>query len=47
MPEQKELQDLFKNPGQAFVPPVDNTPSSQEELPEDLKNRHIRRWKIN
>jgi hypothetical protein len=42
--EKRELQEFFKNPGQNFVPPTENVEQpSQEELPEDLKNRHIRR----
>ena len=43
--EQRELQELFKNPGQPFVPPADNAAqsSAEEELPEALKDRHIRR----
>ena len=42
--EKRELQDIFKQPGQQFIPPTENVGQpSQGELPEDLKNRHIRR----
>lgn len=38
--EASELHQLFTSPNQPFVPPVLGV---NEELPEDLKNRHIRR----
>lgn len=43
--EQTEVQKLFKRPDEQFNLPADNAvqPPEQEEIPEDLKNRHIRR----
>lgn len=42
--EQSELQKLFKRPdNEVFGSQQESTVETQEELPEDLKNRHIRR----
>lgn len=38
--ETSELNKLFIKPNEAFTPPVE---AVREELPEDLKNRHVRR----
>ncbi len=46
MPNEKnELQQLFKRPDESFSLNAEQAaqPPEQEELPEDLKNRHIRR----
>lgn len=39
-PEQPEIHKLFTKPNEPFAPQAEE---SQEEIPEDLKNRHIRR----
>jgi hypothetical protein len=38
--ESSELHKLFTNPQESFSP---QTPSANEELPDELKNRHIKR----
>lgn len=42
--EQTELQKFFPSQNEAFSTPAENAlPLENEELPEDLKNRHVRR----
>jgi len=41
--EQTELQRLFKRPEDFILPQAEQKTSENEEIPEDIKNRHIRR----
>ena len=41
--EQSQLQKLFKPAEEVFTPQGQQTVDDTEEIPEDIKNRHVRR----